>query len=67
MDPQKKTSFYLFSFPLSKDESFNYANEVKPGKNERDEKSSQFLERGNDYAVIPPIMNIHSIVTSKSH
>ena len=39
---QKNTRFIL-SFPLSRDESFNYANEVKPGKKERDEKSSKFF------------------------
>ena len=38
----KKTRFIL-SFPLSRDESFNYANEVKPGKKEKDEKSSKFF------------------------
>ena len=41
-DSKKKTSFIL-SFPLSRDESFNYANVVKPGKKERDEKSSKFF------------------------
>ena len=44
VDPKKKkTGFIFLSFPLSRDESFNYANEVKPGKKERDEKSSKFF------------------------
>ena len=64
---QKNKTRFILSFPHSRDESFNYANEVKPGKKERDEKSSKLLLCGKDYAVIPPIMNIHSIVISQSH
>ena len=43
-DPKKEDWFY-FSFisTFERDESFNYANEVKPGKKERDEKSSKFF------------------------